>query len=84
LKPEKILEKALTNPKDIRFSDFVKLIESFGFKFLRTNGSHHLYYRTDIREFMNIQEKHSKAKAYQVRQLLDLVERYDLRQGDEE
>jgi len=47
-------------------------------------GSHHIFVRPGVRELVNLQDVHSKAKPYQVRQLLDLVERYNLSLGGEE
>ncbi len=37
-----------------------------------------------LRELVNLQEVGGKAKPYQVRQLLDLVERYNLQFEDEQ
>lgn len=45
---------------------------------LRTSGSHHIYGRAGAAEQVNLQEVNAKAKAYQVRQFLRLVERYNL------
>jgi predicted RNA binding protein YcfA (HicA-like mRNA interferase family) len=85
LKLRKILEKALSNPQDVRFNDFVRLVESFGFIHLkgRGKGSHELFKHPDILKLVNLQEIDGKVKPYQVRQFLVLVERYDLRIGDD-
>jgi hypothetical protein len=48
------------------------------------SGSHHIFARQDVREFVNLQDVGGKAKPYQVKQLLDLVERYNLPIGGEE
>lgn len=42
------------------------------------NGSHHVYAHPGVPELINLQEVGGQAKPYQVRQLLKLVERYDL------
>jgi predicted RNA binding protein YcfA (HicA-like mRNA interferase family) len=55
-----------------------------GFHLSRVSGSHHIFARQDVRELVNLQDVGGKAKPYQVRQLLDLVERYNLSLGGEE
>jgi len=44
----------------------------------RVNGSHHIFVHSEVRELLNLQEVKGKAKPYQVKQLLSLVERYNL------
>ncbi|HKS39171.1 MAG TPA: type II toxin-antitoxin system HicA family toxin [Blastocatellia bacterium] len=80
----KLLEKALAGSKNIRFSDMILLVEGFGFYLSRTNGSHNIFTHPDIPELVNLQEADGKAKPYQIRQFLRLVERYNLKLGDEE
>lgn len=80
----KLLEKALAGSKNIRFSDMILLVEGFGFYLSRTRGSHHIFTHPAIPELVNFQEADGKAKAYQIRQFLRLVERYNLTLGDEE
>ena len=48
------------------------------FGFLVINGSHHIYIHTDIPELVNLQNVNGQAKPYQVKQLLRLIERYNL------
>lgn len=79
----KLLMKTLSGSKNIQFSDMVTLVESFGFRLSRTKGSHFIFAHPDIPELVNLQEKNGKAKPYQVREFLDLVEQYDLKLGDE-
>lgn len=78
----KVLQKALSGSANIRFGDMVGLIEAFGFRLSRVTGSHHLFVHPRVDELVNLQEVHGKAKPYQVRQFLRLVERYNLRMGD--
>jgi predicted RNA binding protein YcfA (HicA-like mRNA interferase family) len=59
------------------------LAEGFGFRLSRVSGSHHIFTHPDVRELVNLQKVNGKAKPYQIRQLLQLVERYDLRLEDE-
>jgi len=60
----------------------VTLIEAFGFRLLRINGSHHIFIRPDIPEPINIQNYGGKTKSYQVKQFLQLIEQYNLQLGD--
>ena len=78
MKKRKLLAKALTGSKNLRFTEAVRLAEAFGFRLSRVRGSHHVFAHPTLRELVNLQEVGGKAKPYQVRQLLDLVERYNL------
>ena len=82
MKPRKTLEKILAGSKNIRFADMVRLVEAFGFRFSRRNGSHHIFTHPDIPELVNIQDVHGEAKPYQIRQFLKLVERYAMTLND--
>jgi len=75
---QKLLRKALDNPQGLRFAEALKLAKAFGFRLDRVSGSHHLLKRTGIPELVNLQNVRGMAKAYQVRQLLKLVELHDL------
>jgi len=79
----KLLKKAAANPKGLRFGELTVLVEAFGFRLARTSGSHHIFEHPQVPELVNIQDRKGKAKAYQVRQFLDLVERNNLELGDE-
>lgn len=74
----KLLNKILSGSKNIRFDDLVLLAEGFGFELSRVRGSHHVFQHPDIPELLNLQNDRGQAKPYQVRQFLDLVERYRL------
>jgi len=52
----KILQKILAGSKNIRFSDMIDLVEGFGFRLSRTDGSHHIFVHPDIPELVNLQE----------------------------
>jgi predicted RNA binding protein YcfA (HicA-like mRNA interferase family) len=79
----KLFKKVLAGSKNIRFSDIVTLIEAFGFRLARVTGRHHIFEHPDVPEIVNIQDRKGKAKAYQVRQFLELVEQYNLELGEE-
>ena len=75
---KKLLKKVLTNSRNISFDEFRTLVEAFGFELDRTSGSHHIFKKQDVRELVNIQSVDGKAKPYQIKQFLMLVERYNL------
>jgi predicted RNA binding protein YcfA (HicA-like mRNA interferase family) len=78
----RLLEKILSGSKNIRFGDFVALVEAFGFELSRVRGSHHIFVPPDIPEILNLQEHGGQIKPYQIRQFLQLVEQYDLKLED--
>jgi predicted RNA binding protein YcfA (HicA-like mRNA interferase family) len=64
---------------NVAFGDVRRLLESLGFELRRVSGSHHVFAHPDIAELLNLQSVRGQAKPYQLRQLMRLVERYDLR-----
>lgn len=66
--------------QDVRFSDFVDLIEGFGFRLSRVQGSHHIFVHPVVAELVNVQNVGGQAKPCQV---LKLVEHYHLRLSDD-
>ena len=64
---------------NVAFSDAQKLLVALGFDELRVRGSHHVYGRPGLPEQLNLQDRRGQAKPYQLRQLVALVRRYDLR-----
>ena len=83
MKKRKLLKKALTSPRNMRFKEMITLVEAFGFRLSRVKGSHHIFVHAQIRELVNIQDVNGQAKPYQIRQFLQLVEQYSLELGDE-
>ena len=73
-----LLAKALAGSRNIRFREVVILAEAFGFRLSRVKGSHHIFVHPNVQEFVNLQDVGGKAKPYQIHQLLELVERYNL------
>lgn len=78
----KLCALARGNPGGLRFSDLCRLAEGFGFVFQRQKGSHRVYAHEGTRQIMNFQNDRGTAKAYQVRQLLDCVDRNRLPLGE--
>lgn len=50
----------------------------------RIKDSHHIFYRDDIQEIINIQPIEGKAKAYQVKQVRNLIVKYKLADDEKE
>ncbi len=67
---------------NVAFGDLCGLAERLGFELRRVSGSHHVFAHTEIPELVNLQSVRGQAKPYQLRQLMRLVERYDLRLED--
>jgi len=78
MKKQKILQKVLNNPKNVRFLEVKSIVEAFGFKLSRISGSHHIFTHSNLSEIVNLQNVNGRAKSYQVKQFLRLVERYNL------
>jgi predicted RNA binding protein YcfA (HicA-like mRNA interferase family) len=79
MKPEKILLKVLSGSKNIKFTEFVHLVEAFGFHLSRIKGSHHIFVHPDVDELVNLQNINGEAKPYQIKQFLELIEEYDIK-----
>lgn len=79
----KLLKKILGGSKNISFVDMVNLVRGFGFELSRTEGSHHIFFRPDLPELVNLQNVKGQAKPYQMRQFLKLVEKHNLKLEDE-
>ena len=84
MKKRKVLTKLLSGSHNIRFSEITECAEAFGFRLDRVKGSHHIFVHPHVRELINLQNVGGKAKPYQVRQFLNLVERYNLQMEDDE
>ena len=67
---------------NIDFDDLCYLLDKFGFD-ERIKGSHHIFTKDEIEEIINIQPIGSKAKAYQVKQVRNLILKYKLGAKDE-
>ena len=80
---KEIYEKLKNNPKNVRFEELCKAAELFGFKYRGGKGSHVVYVREGVREILNFQNVKGKAKPYQVKQLLKVIERYNLLEEEE-
>lgn len=74
----KLLEAAKQSNKNFKFTDLIKLAEYHGFVHVRQKGSHFMMKHDSKPLFMNFQNKKGQAKPFQVRQLLQAIEEYNL------
>ncbi len=77
-KKKEVYERLKRNPKNVRFTELCKAAELFGFKFRGGRGSHVVYVREGVREILVFQNVKGKAKPYQVKQFLKIIEKYNL------
>lgn len=76
----KIVEKILEGRSDqnIAFDDMCHVLDRAGFSSRRSGGSHRVFYKDGVAEIINVQPKGKLAKAYQVKQVRDLLVRYKI------
>ena len=79
----KILDQVLRGNSDanIDFNELRNLLKALEFH-ERIRGSHHIFTRGGVNEIINLQPRGSKAKAYQVRQVRQLIIKYNLGESD--
>jgi hypothetical protein len=78
-KYEKLFASLMSGTKDknFMFSDLQAILDRSGFR-CRIKGDHFVYTRDDIEEIINIQPLGSKAKPYQVKQVRQIILKYQL------
>jgi len=83
-KYDKLFANILSCKSDqaIRFTELTHLLLAMGFN-ERIKGDHHIYYRQDIEEILNLQPDGSQAKAYQVKQVRNIIIKYHLEKPNE-
>lgn len=80
---EKILRDMRREPNNVRFNDLIKVCEEY-FGEPRHTGSSHIIFKTpwvgDPR--INVQNAKGKAKAYQVRQVLQAIDKLEQQRNE--
>jgi virulence-associated protein VapD len=76
---EKLLMRILsgTSDRNIMFSDLQKVLERLGFS-CRIKGDHFIYTKDGVEEIINLQPINDKAKAYQVKQVRNIILNYKM------
>lgn len=64
-----------TQDRNIKFIDLQKILYALGFE-CRIRGDHFIYSKDGIDEIINIQPDGNKAKAYQVKQIRNIILKY--------
>lgn len=80
---KEIYEELKRKPKNVRFEVLCRAAELFSFRFRGGKGSHRIYVRDGVREMLNFQNVKGKAKPYQLKQFLKIVEKYKLLEGED-
>ena len=77
----KLLVRLLSGSADqaLRFAELCGLLRRLGLTERHRGGSHHIFTRDGVVEILNLQPRSGgEAKAYQVKQVRDLILRYQL------
>lgn len=74
MKKDKLLQKAINNAQNLRFSEFQKLLQIYSFEYVRTRGSHLFYKNSRLKKALPVVEKDGFAREYQVKQFLRILE----------
>ncbi len=77
-KIKKLLAQIRNNPNDVNFTDLVKICNHY-FGEPRQEGTSHCVYKTPWagNPRVNIQDKNGKAKVYQVKQVLEAIDKIE-------
>ncbi len=69
--------------KNVKFNDFLLLLEAYGFRHMRVQGSHNIYKNESVAEIINIQSVNGEVKPYQIKQFPAVIEKYNLQMEGE-
>ena len=80
----RLMQRILSGRSDanIRFNDLLVLLRRLGFD-ERISGSHHVFRKADVAHRINLQPQGSQAKSYQVRQVREIILKYELHEPEE-
>ncbi len=79
VRPSKLYESLVATRGPLRFRDFQRVLEAFGFTLDRIKGSHHVYKHPLVPRPLSIQPRGNMAKPYQIDPFLDNVEEFGLK-----
>lgn len=82
-KHQQLLQRIVARQSDanIRFTELRLLLLALGFE-ERKRGSHHIFRKAGVEELVNLQSDSGHAKVYQVRQIRQLILKYELSAED--
>ena len=67
-----------SNPANVSFKELCRAAELLGFKLRGGKSSHRIFLKEGVREMLNFQDVKGKAKPYQVKQFINVIEKYGL------
>lgn len=79
----KLYEHILMRRSDanVPFESLCSLLKRLGFN-ERIKGDHHIFTKDRVEEILNLQPKRGMGKPYQVRQVRDIILKYQIRIGE--
>ena len=78
---EKLIERLKSNPKDFTFDELQTALEALGFVMLKkgkTGGSRVKFLKENIPVFLHKPHPRKELPEYQIKQVLDILEKEDL------
>lgn len=80
---EKLYEHILLRRSDVNvpFETLCAMLKRLGFD-ERIKGDHHIFTKNGVEEILNLQPKDGKGKPYQVKQVRDVILKYNIRFGE--
>lgn len=83
-KLEKIYQHILLKISDsnVSFEALCALLIKLGFQ-ERIKGDHYIFTKKGIEEILNLQPKNGKGKPYQIKQVREIILKYNIRIGEE-
>ncbi|QNM05410.1 type II toxin-antitoxin system HicA family toxin [Qiania dongpingensis] len=76
---EKLIHSIMSGVQDknIKFADLQKILDIMGFQ-CRAKGDHFIYWKEGVDEIINIQPDGNKAKPYQIKQIRNIILKYQM------
>jgi predicted RNA binding protein YcfA (HicA-like mRNA interferase family) len=71
-----------TSDANVPFEGLCALLKKLGFR-ERIKGSHHIFTMDGLDEIINLQAKDGKGKPYQVKQIRNILLKYNVHLGDQ-
>lgn len=71
----RFIEQMRGKPKNMHFGDLQAVVRALGYELSRVKGSHHIYTMPE-RPFIDLQKDGGKAKPYQIKQVLEIIDAY--------
>ncbi len=73
-KKEKLIQKIVRNPKDVRFGDLCKILIWYGWKPKRISSSHYIFEKEGCGIVSIVKKSDGRVKPYLVKLVLDIME----------